>query len=251
MKTAPLFRASSVGRLMTGALKVDAGLLTEEIEAIQAKKKRTDEEKQALAKALEMSLSVGAKTFVRELATQAIFGVDFEVSSKAMQKGVQCESESIALLNEVCGLSLAKCETRITRGGLTGEADCINRSARTGYDLKTSWSVATFPAFNEDRKDSLYEWQARAYMALYDLDNYYVVWCLVDTPEELIGHEPMQLHAVGHIPKHLRVTTWHIERDRELEKAMFRKIQVATDYYKTVIAEFDAAHPKPLPRNAP
>ena len=49
----------------------------------------------------EGPLSVGAKTYIRELAAQEIFGVDFVVSSKAMEKGIEAEGDSIDLLNDV------------------------------------------------------------------------------------------------------------------------------------------------------
>lgn len=214
----PVFRASSIGKLMS------------------------------TPKAKGEVLSVGAKTYIRELATQAIFGVDFEVSSRAMEKGIETEQECIDLVNQVRGLSLVKNTERITRDGLTGEADCIDRERNRGHDVKSCWSIQTFRAFDVDVQDSLYEWQARAYQALYDVDSYCVDYCMVDTPERLIGHEPMQLHLVSHIPAHLRLTTWSIERDAALEALMFQKIAWATGYYRETIASFDRLHPAATPR---
>ncbi len=52
------FRCSSIGKLMTEPRSKSEGVL-----------------------------SVGAKTYIRELAAQEIFGVDFEVSSKYIEKG--------------------------------------------------------------------------------------------------------------------------------------------------------------------
>lgn len=56
----------------------------------------------------EGPLSVGAKTSIREIAAQDIFGVDFEVSDKKIEKGIMVEDEAIGLLNRVRGLSLTK-----------------------------------------------------------------------------------------------------------------------------------------------
>ena len=67
-----LFRCSSLGKLMTEPKSKSEGVL-----------------------------SAGAKTYIRELAAQEIFGVDFQVSSKAMEKGILCEQDSIDLLNRV------------------------------------------------------------------------------------------------------------------------------------------------------
>lgn len=190
----------------------------------------------------EGPLSVGAKTYVRELAQQAIFGVEFTFSSKETEKGIEVEPESLALLNRVRGLSLAKNTERRTRDGLTGEPDAVDMARGVGHDLKSSWSVKTFPGWVRDCEDKTYEWQMRAYMALWDIDKWEVNYCLVDTPERLIGYEPLDLHLVGHIPEHLRVTTWLIERDHELESKIFEKIGHATAYYYECLREFDAGH---------
>lgn len=187
-------------------------------------------------------LSVGAKTYIRELAAQDIFGVEFEVSSKQMEKGILVEPDSIALLNRVRGLSLTKNTERRTNDWITGECDLFDAARRRGHDLKSSWSIATFPIATVDCEDKLYEWQMRGYMWLWDADEWEVNYAIVDTPENLIGFEPLQLHVVSHIPEPLRLTTWTVTRDRAKEAAMVEKIQHARRYYAEVLAEFDRTH---------
>ncbi len=208
-----LFRCSSIGKLMTDPKTQKEG-----------------------------PLSVGAKTYIRELAAQEIFGVDFVVSSKAMEKGIQCEPLSIALLNRVRGLSLEKNTERRSNDYITGECDLFDTERRRGHDTKTSWSIATFPIATVDCEDKLYEWQMRAYMALWDADEWEVNYCLVNTPEALIGFEPQSLHFVDHIPERMRVTTWVVKRDHDKEAAMVEKVKHARNYYAEVIAEFDKTH---------
>jgi hypothetical protein len=210
------FRCSSLGRLMT-------------------------EPTAAAAKAGE-ALSVGAKTYIRELAAQEIFGVEFEISSKEMEKGILVEPDSIALLNRVRGLSLEKNAERRRRDGLTGECDLFDTPRRRGHDLKSSWSLRTFPICVADCEDKAYEWQMRGYLALWDADEWDVDYAMVDTPEHLIGYDPMPLHVVGHIPEHMRLTTWTIKRDAAKEAAIFERIKHAREYYAEVIAEFDRSH---------
>lgn len=190
----------------------------------------------------EGPLSVGARTYIRELAAQEIFGVDFEVSSKAMEKGIECEGDSIQLLNRVRGLSLAKNTERKTNDFITGEADLFDESVKRGHDIKTSWSIATFPITTADCEDKLYEWQMRGYMALWDADEWEVNYCLVDTPDRLISFEPMQLHVVSHLPDWMRVTTWTVKRDADKEGAIFEKVKAAREYFAQVIEEFDRSH---------
>lgn len=192
----------------------------------------------------EGPLSKTAKSHIRELAAQAIFGVDFEVSSKQMEKGIVCEPDSIALLNAVRGLSLAKNTERRNDGLITGECDLFDGGRRRGHDLKTSWSIATFPIVTADCEDRDYEWQMRGYMKLWDADEWEVNYCMVNTPENLIGYEPQSLHFVDHIPPHQRVTTWLVKRDAEKERAIEEKVRAAREYYREVLAEFDRVHPE-------
>ena len=190
----------------------------------------------------EGPLSVGAKTLIRELAAQEIFGVDFEVSSKQMEKGIRCEPDSIALLNQVRGLALTKNAERRSDGYITGECDLFDSGRRRGHDLKTSWSIATFPLCTVDCEDRAYAWQMAGYMRLWDADEWEVNYALVSTPEDLIGWEPQALHFVDHIPAHLRLTTWTVKRDAEKEAQIAEKVKHARAYYAQVIEEFDRTH---------
>ena len=207
------FRCSSIGKLMTEPRSKSEGVL-----------------------------SVGAKTYIRELAAQEIFGVDFEVSSKYIEKGIEAEGDSIDLLNSVRGLSLVKNTERRDNEFITGECDLFDDDAKRGHDIKTSWSIATFPIIVADCEDKLYEWQMRCYMALWDADEWEVNYCLVDTPDRLIGFEPMQLHVVSHLPEWMRVTTWTVKRDLDKEAAIYEKVKAANEYLKLVISEFDQTH---------
>ena len=190
----------------------------------------------------EGPLSVGAKTYIRQLAAQEIFGVDFVVSSKAMEKGIECEDISIELLNSVRGFSLSKNTERRSNDFITGECDLFDTERKRGHDIKTSWSIATYPIATIDCEDKLYEWQMRGYMALWNADEWEVNYCLVDTPDRLISYEPMQLHVVSNIPEFMRVTTWTVKRDMDKEAAIFEKVKHAREYFKQVIDEFDKTH---------
>ena len=207
------FRCSSLGKLMTEPRSKSEGVL-----------------------------SVGAKTYIRELAAQEIFGVDFEISSKYLEKGIEVEGDSIDLLNSVRGLSLMKNAERRSNDFITGECDLFDAEAKRGHDIKSSWSIATFPITVADCEDRIYEWQMRGYMALWDADEWEVNYCLVDTPDRLIGFEPMHLHVVSHLPEWMRVTTWTVKRDLEKEAAIYEKVNAANEYLTSVINEFDQTH---------
>jgi hypothetical protein len=188
----------------------------------------------------EGPLSVGAKTWIRELVAQELFGVDFEFSSRETQKGIECEGESIALLNEVRGLSLTKNAERRTNAYITGECDLYDGGRQRGHDIKTSWSLKTFPILPVPDRE--YEWQMRGYMWLWDAKEWEVNWCMVTTPDDLIGYESQSLHFVDHILPQHRITTWVIERDPAKEALMAEKVKHARVYWAEVIAEFDRTH---------
>jgi hypothetical protein len=159
-----------------------------------------------------------------------------------MEKGIAVEHEGIALLNRVRNLSLVKNHDRKTNDFITGECDLFNEPARRGHDLKCSWSAATFPIAVVDCEDKLYEWQMRAYMALWDADEWSVDYALVDTPDNLIGYEPPQMHMVSHIPERMRLTSWIIKRDLEKETAMYEKVKHAREYFSNVLRTFEEMH---------
>lgn len=191
-------------------------------------------------------LSEGAKSYVRELAAQAILGIDFVIQSRQFDKGNACEAEAIELINRVRGLALVKNAERRTAHGISGECDLFDAATREGRDAKCAWNASTFPITTADIHSgstaTLYEWQCRGYMLLWDAPRWHIDYVLVDTPPELIGYEPPSLHVVSHVPEHMRLTTWTIERDADKEALIAAKVAAARAYYAEVLAEFERTH---------
>lgn len=185
-------------------------------------------------------LSVGAMTYCRQIAKEFVYGYRAEPSSKQMEKGTLCEGESIALYNEVFFTSLVKNPQRKENEWLTGECD-IDTSKKI-IDIKTSWSLATFPAIKSDAHDADYEWQGRAYMMLWDRPVFELAFCMVSTPDELIGWESESAHIVDHIDPALRVTTVEYSRDMEKEELIKIKVNSARAYIQQVIDEIARDH---------
>ncbi len=192
----------------------------------------------AAAKAGEI-LSVGAKTYVRKLAREDIFGVQEFVSTRPMEKGTRCEAEGIMLYNAVFGTRHEKNTERRTDDYLTGECDIVGEPI---IDIKLPWSVASFPICELDAQDSGYEWQGRGYMRLWNASSFRVAYCMIDTPDDLIGYERPELHRVSHIDDRFRVTVWDIKRDAEKEALIVAKVEAAREYYASVIEQFDSQH---------
>lgn len=191
-------------------------------------------------------LSVGAKTHIRELVAQELFGVDFEISDKKLEKGILVEDDAISLVGRVRGLKLTKNKERRNNDWISGEADIWLPDLRSGRDVKSAWSMSTFPITWEDIAEAqrkTYEYQMRGYMWLWDANEWHIDHCLVDTPPELLSkYEPLAEHVVSHIAEHHRVTTWTVTRDKAIEAQIAEKVRHARDYYAQVIADFDRTH---------
>jgi len=235
------FRCSMLGLLMTDAKQIEERYLTPELMVIQRKTKKTDEEKAILAPLLEMSLSAGAKTALSKMAKELMYGYKLNVTGKYMDKGLIVEDQSIELYNSVFFTEHAKNTVRLTNDWITGECDIIV-PGRKGIDIKSSWSLDTFPAIPADGEDSLYEWQCRGYMMLWDVPEWDVAYCMVDTPDELIKYEQEELHYVGHIDERLRVTVVSYKRDMALEEKIKRKVEAARQYIESVIFNIKSHH---------
>ena len=191
-------------------------------------------------KAKGETLSVGAKTAIAKIAKEAVYGFDERITSKPMTKGIQCEDQSIELLNSVLFASHAKNTERKTNEWITGECDIFTGSKI--IDIKSSWSLSTFPALAEDGENKTYTWQLAAYMWLWDVDSASIAYCLVSTPEELIGYEDPKLHIVDHIAPELRVTMVHQQRDKAMEAKIIEKVEAGREYYRQVIERIANEH---------
>lgn len=179
-------------------------------------------------------LSESAKKLIQDEVRAEYFGVREQISSKYLKKGIECEQQSIDLLNELefrLAKPYVKNTERRANDWITGECDIYDPEARLVRDIKTSWSMYTFPLFDTECKD--YEWQMRGYMWLWDCDTASVDYCLVDTPEHLIGYEQRDIHIVSNLnlPVDKRVKSFVFERDLEKEECIKIRVEQLNEYY--------------------
>lgn len=185
-------------------------------------------------------LSKGAKTALECMAKEYVYGFHEVISGKYMDKGIIVEDESIALYNSVFFTDYKKNTERRTNEWITGECDIFTGSKI--IDIKSSWSLATFPATSAAGIDKGYEWQLRAYMMLWNVDEAEIAYCIVNTPDELIKYEQEELHYVDHIDEALRVTIVPYQRDRELEDKIKFKVEAARKYLESLVVQIRAQH---------
>ncbi len=201
------FRASSLGKLMTSS--------------------RTKGE----------ALSQTAKSYIIQKAKEDFFEYKSEINNKYITKGLAQEQDSINLLNLVRLEDYKKNDERVENEWLTGCCDIITETSI--IDIKTSWSLDTFPATTYELKDlSDYEWQGRAYMWLYDMPSFELCYVMVTTAPEIMGdYENGALHYVDHIAPEKRITSITFARDKEIEIQMAERLILATEFYNEVLTQ--------------
>ena len=171
-----------------------------------------------------------AKSYIEQIAKETFFKYRTEINSKYIDKGQQQEHDSIELLNIVRQESYAKHIGRVENEYLTGECDILADDRI--IDVKTSWSLETWPELPKKAHNSDYEWQMRAYMLLYDRNMAEVIHCMVTTdPDLLSAYDNHELHQVDHIPADKRITVVSYERDILLEAEIMDRLKMCSEYY--------------------
>ena len=183
------------------------------------------------------SLSETAKSYIKQVAKENFYGYTSKIETKQMRKGTEYEMESIALVNSVWfGSNFVKNQLRETQGYLSGHPDIITDDSI--IDIKTSWSLETFPALPEDA-DS-YEWQVRGYMHLFNKPRAFVIFCMIDTDDELLSDwDNRDIHKVSHIDPTKRITVVNYERDGVLEELMLSRLRDASEFYSQYMQQLN------------
>ena len=183
-------------------------------------------------------LSETTKSYIRAVAKQDFYGYNVELNNKYINKGNLQENDSIALLNTVHFSNYSKNTERLNNEWLTGEADIVLDDQI--IDIKTSWSLETFPATPEEGINKDYEWQLRAYLMLYDKNYATLCYCMVSTHASLLNEwENLSLHQVDHIAPEKRITTLSFERDLDLEVLIKIQLHHCTEYYVKYINQLN------------
>jgi len=182
-------------------------------------------------------LSETAKSEMIKQAKEDFYGYSSQMTNKYVEKGIEVEDKSIELLNTVKLANYKKNTERLTNEFLTGECDINDEVNDEIIDIKSSWSLETFPALPSDINIKDYEMQLRGYMMLYNRSKASVCYCMVSTPEGLTMYENKLLHEVEHIDPFARVTMLSIERDLEIEKLIEGRCKAAIEFYYDYIRQ--------------
>jgi hypothetical protein len=196
-------------------------------------------------------LSQTAKSYIEDLFNELEFGYRKEFSSRYTDKGLEMEDEAIQFASEQFDWEfVVKNTERFTNDYITGEPD-INTDSLLA-DIKCSWSLDTYPMFEAEMKNKDYYWQLQGYMWLTGKTEAELVYCLMNTPLQIVEdevrrahwkaglidedidlrHEVQTKHNYDNIPSKLRVKRYIIERDEKAIEKIIEKVEIAREYYK-------------------
>lgn len=196
-------------------------------------------------------LSETAKTYIQDLFKEKELGIAREFWSRYTDKGIQMEDEAIDFAGQVLGWDfVVKNEQGYENDWITGTPDVITKDLLA--DIKCSWDGNTFPLFDTELKNKDYYWQLQGYMWLTGLEQSELVYCLMNTPHQIVEDEVRRAHwkagiidedldlreavqsqhTFDHLPNNLRVKRFIIRKDEEAIEKIKEKVELAREYYE-------------------
>lgn len=196
-------------------------------------------------------LSETAKTYIQDLFKEKELGISKEFWSRYTDKGLQMEDEAIEFASQVLGWDfVVKNEQGYENDWITGTPDVITKYLLA--DIKCSWDGNTFPLFDIELKNKDYFWQLQGYMWLTGLDQAELVYCLMDTPHQIVEDEVRRAHwkaglidedldlreavqsqhSFDHLPNNLRIKRFIVERNEDAIENIKEKVELAREYYE-------------------
>jgi len=196
-------------------------------------------------------LSETAKTYIQDLFKEKELGISREFWSRYTDKGLQMEDEAIDFAGQVLGWDfVVKNEQGYENDWISGTPDVITKYLLA--DIKCSWDGNTFPLFDAELKNKDYFWQLQGYMWLTGLDQAELVYCLMDTPHQIVEDEVRRAHwkaglidedldlreavqsqhTFDHLPNNLRIKRFIVERNEDAIENIKEKVELAREYYE-------------------
>lgn len=133
-------------------------------------------------------LSETTKTYCKDWLKGQIYNRQKEFSNKFTEKGNIVEDASLDFIAKQLDLGmLIKNEQHFENEFMRGTPDAILPDYV--IDVKNSWDCFTFPLFDNEIENNGYYYQLQGYMALTGLKKAKLIYCITDTPENLIERE--------------------------------------------------------------
>lgn len=205
-------------------------------------------------------LSKTAKTYIKQLAIENFFGRKKEFTSRYLTKGIEQERESIDLVQDTSKWNfLYKNEEQKENDYLTGTPDVI--TDKVLLDVKSSWDVFTHAEhlLEDELMNKRYYWQMQGYMALFRRKKSYLIYCLPNTPQDIIEDEVRRAvwnerkidedeeirnhvehnHIFDDLNDKHRVKKFEVKYNKEDIQKAYEKIGHAREYYESLITKLE------------
>jgi hypothetical protein len=198
-------------------------------------------------------LSQTAKTYIEEQVLSAKYGVIKTFSSRYTDKGNLVEDEAIDMASNALELGfLYKNHEHFENEFLTGTPDVNTNDIL--LDVKSSWDATTFPFFATEIPTKDYYFQLQGYLELTGKTEALLVYCLVNTPADMIEDEirrahwaarlidesqelrdeVLKRHSFDHIPDNRRVKVFKVEKDEQVVNEIKERVELCREYYETL-----------------
>lgn len=208
------------------------------------------------------ALSETARKSVQKAVLFDKYGITEDISSKAIDKGIQLEPQAIEIAGSVLGwFDVKPNKQRMINDFFTGECDVLTPTLLA--DIKCSYSGLTFPWFASEIPTAGYYFQLQVYMELSGHRTSELVYCLLDTPEQIVldeinrkiwkmlpdpkyanynqteielmaDEEVRRMHNFDHIPIKSRIKKFDVKYDAEVIKAMQERVTLCRAYYDEI-----------------
>lgn len=128
------------------------------------------------------------RTHLRSTYTKGFTG------SKHTEKGNSCEQSAIDRVARVMGWGPTIKSSKEFHDNIgTGHPDIWKPAIGSRADVKCSWTDATFPLFDDRLKNTTYEWQGKRYCMQAGVPDWWIIYCLENTPEPIVLQEAQRL----------------------------------------------------------
>lgn len=267
-------RCSRISYLMTESSenKPLTTAQTETLNGLQSKDKLTDKQTETLNELLakqerskEVTLSKGAISEIRRIWRKHQ-GYEEIVLTDAIKKGLECEQDSMDLVDRVIPTSQPmrlRFNRQLSNDYITGTPDVVLFNDGYIEDIKTSYTLATF---QDAELEDLYYGQGQGYMHLVNelpetimpILKYRLIYCLVKTPEHMVNEERARLgwkfqndqanedfqkydkqilanqNVVDKFADVDKVKVFEFDYDKNYIDLLYKKIDKARQFYKTI-----------------
>lgn len=190
-------------------------------------------------------LTETAKTTIREIAKQDLFGFKAFTGNKYTEKGLLLEDKAIELSGVMRNRFYTKHKGRLSNDFITGECDVLDSANSLIIDTKCTWDIGTHPFFKDEAAEKVkkagYDVQMQCYMWLYEMDKAEIDFWLLPCPRELLTRfddDYQLIDLVEQTDIKDRIATVTIARDDKVIERIKEVISHAQAYYDVLCEQY-------------